>query len=120
MTTQLQIDFDKAVTLRDKGMKAATAHADSVLPTWSERALAIYHQYALSHQFLTNEAVRTFAHNECGLPTPTDARCWGTIPRMAAHRKWVRKAGKDIAKDPRVHCNEVTVWESLIYVQKTA
>jgi hypothetical protein len=118
MPTQLPIDFDKAVAARDKGMRAATAHADAVLPTWSDRALAIYHQYATNNQFFTNEDVRFFAHNECGLETPTDARCWGTIPRMAAHRKWVRKAGKGIAKDPRVHCNEVTVWESLIYLKR--
>ena len=111
---QLQIDFDRAKTLRDEGMAAATEHADAVSLSWSDRALAFYHQYALSHPTLTTEDVRIFAHNN-GLPVPPDGRAWGSIPRRAAHKKWIRKAGKATARDPRVHCNEVQIWESLLY-----
>ena len=116
---QLQLNFDKARELRDQGMRAASDHADAVVPTWTERALAYVHAIAMRQRTFTMEDVRMFAHND-GLPLPPDGRAWGTVARVAAHRKWIAKqAYKEIAKDPKVHMNEVQVWRSLLLTHES-
>jgi hypothetical protein len=113
--SQLQLVFDRAAAERDAGMKAATDNADRQSPTWSDRALAFVHQYAIDHADLTIEDVRFFAHNH-GLPVPPDGRAWGSIPRAAAFRKWIRKTDRvRDAQDPKVHKNRCQVWESLLW-----
>lgn len=114
---QSQLDFDRARTLRDQGMAASTAHADAVSPTWSDRALAFVHEWAVSHQTFTSEDVRIFAHN-MGLPTPPDQRAWGTVMLAAARKGWTRKAGYVTARDPKVHMQEIRLWESLLWMTK--
>ena len=115
MISQLQLSFDKAKELRDEGMRASTANAEAKVPTWSERALAFFHEYATTHLFLTTEDVRIYAHNVRGFPAAPDSRAWGSIARAAAHRKWTRKSDRTkIAINPKVHQQELRVWESLI------
>lgn len=115
MTRQANIKFGEARELRDRGMHASTANADAKSPTWSDRALAFLHEFAVAHKEFPAEHVRIYAHNR-GLPVPPDGRAWGTIMRVAAFKKWIRKTGKTTtASDPKVHMNEVRVWESQIY-----
>lgn len=113
--SQLQLNYDEAREARDRGMQAATDNADRQIPTWSDRALAFLHSYAIAKPDLTTEAVRIYAHN-LGLATPPDGRAWGTVTRRAARLGWIAKSGRTAtAVDPKVHCNEVRVWQSLIY-----
>jgi hypothetical protein len=120
MTTTRQIVFDEGAALRDAGMKAATDRADRENPTWSDRALAFVHHYALTHAELTIEDVRTFAHNN-GLPMHDEGRAWGSIPRVAAGLRWIQKTDRvRLAADPKVHKNRCTVWTSLIYNGRSA
>lgn len=115
---QIPLDYHEARQKRDAGMKASTAHADAVSPTWSERALAFLHEFAVDHRQFPAEHVRLYAHNK-GLPMPPDGRAWGSVMRSAAFKNWIRKTNTTMtASDPKVHMNEVRIWESLIWRQR--
>ncbi len=112
---QLLLAYAEGRHLRDQGMTASTAHADAVIPTWSERAIAFLHEFAVLHQHFPAEYVRRYAHAR-GLPVPPDGRAWGSVMQRAALKKWIRKTDRTlISSDPKVHMNEVRVWESQIW-----
>lgn len=100
---------------RDKGMGQAVDHANMEHLAWSDRALAFVHMYALEHQEFTCELVRNYAESR-GMPKPPSERAWGHPMRAAAKNRWIEKTERRmVAIDPRVHCNELKVWRSLIW-----
>lgn len=108
------VAVDQARILRDEGIERALAAADNAQLQWSERALGYLVRHARQHETFTAELVRIAAEND-GFPAPPDRRAWGGILVRAQHRQWVVKWDRTRATDPKVHCNEVTVWKSLIY-----
>lgn len=115
MSHQHAIDFDAARLARDTAIQRAIDHADRVEPKWSEQAYAFLDRYLRTHAQLTSEDVRDAAAGE--VPEPPNLRAWGGVFQRAARAGAIQRAGYDTARDPRVHCNVVTVWKSLLYVQ---
>lgn len=108
---QLAMNFDLPTgrDLRDAGIKQAIEHADRAEPSWSDRALGYFMEYAATHAEMTTEEVRQYAER-CGLQTPTDRRAWGAVALRAMRTGIVRSGGYTKAKSPTVHAMTVTLW----------
>lgn len=103
-----------ARTMRDAGINTAARHADEQSPRWVDRATELLTEYARQHRVINSERVRGYAASR-GLPHPPDGRAWGAVMQRAARAGWIRKTGRyETAEDPKVHCNPVAVWESLL------
>jgi hypothetical protein len=114
MSEQLHIDFTAARIARDDGMARAANHADQVVPSWQERALAFLRDYAASHADFICEDVRQYAEAR-GLPTPPDGRAWGAVMMRGARLHIVGKTDRvRCAADPKVHMNPCTLWKSCL------
>lgn len=113
MTEQLAIDFT-AREARDEGIRRAISHATKLDPVWREQALAHLRAFSLLHAYVMCEQVRAVAE-AAGLPPPPDKRAWGQIMVDGKRAKLVTKLGYVTATDPRVHCNPVGYWKSLVY-----
>lgn len=98
---------------RDAGIAEAIEHADAVTPKWSETAYAFLERYARTHERFTSEDVRDASKGE--VPEPPNLRAWGGVFQRAARKRITRRDGYDTARDPKVHCNVVTVWRSELY-----
>ena len=110
MNDQIDIDFDAARAARDAGIAMAIDHADAVEPRWSDYAFAFLTDYALTHETFTSEDVREAS---AGVVTePPSLRAWGGVFMRAAKRGMLLREGYANARDPKVHCNVVTVWRS--------
>lgn len=111
MSSQLAIDFEAAKFARDEGIRRAEDNANAHNEKWSDLAFEAILEYARTHETLTSEDVRT----NSDVPPPPSERAWGG-PFVRA-----KKAGVLVfhsygnARDPKVHCNVVTIWKSLIY-----
>lgn len=112
---QLTIDFAAAKAARDAGIQAATDHADAVTPKWSDIAYGYLHDFACTAESFTSEDVRTAAYATEAVPTPPNERAWGGVFMRAARNGVLLRDGYDTARDPKVHCNVVTRWKSLLY-----
>lgn len=109
-----QLDLiEEARARRDAGIETAIDHADAVTPKWSETAYAFLEGYALTHETFTSEDVREASAGT--VPEPPNLRAWGGVFMRAARNRITSRAGYDTARDPRVHCNVVTVWRSERY-----
>lgn len=106
MPSQAQIE-------RDNGIARAADHADRVSPTWTDRAAALLVQYTLTlpvGECITSEGVREYAELQ-GLPPPPDLRTWGAVMVRAAKAGHIKRVGYVNAKNPKVHCTVVSLWE---------
>ena len=113
MDAQDTFDFEQARRERDAGIKRATDHANRVEPRWADTAYAFLEGYAARHASFTSEDVRIAG---AGLiPEPPDKRAFGGVMLRAARGGLIAHHGFAVARDPRVHCNTVRVWRSLIY-----
>lgn len=112
---QLTIDFAAAKAARDAGIQAATDHADAVSPKWSDVAYGYLHNFACTAESFTSEDVRTAAYASEAVPTPPNERAWGGVFMRAARNGVLLRDGYDTARDPKVHCNVVTRWRSLVF-----
>lgn len=110
---QLAIDFT-AKEARDAGIQRSIDHATKLDPQWRAAALAHLRAYALANAYVMCEAVRAVAE-AAGLPPPPDKRAWGQIMVDGKRAKLVTKLGFVQATDPKVHCNPVGYWKSLVY-----
>lgn len=110
---QLPIDFAAARAARDRGMQQAIDHANRVDPSWADTVYTYLRVYARTHPSFTTEDVRRAAGDE--VPTPPDKRAWGGVVNRAVRAGVVARSGFVQAKDPKVHCNVVTLWRSLVY-----
>ena len=124
---QTEFDFDSApVTprpprrrrraearqLRDAGMQRAVNHADAVSPKWGDKAFEAYCAYArrIGRPFTTEEVREAIGHT---LPEPPDKRSWGAVAVRAVRAGVIRRCDFTSAKDPKVHCNMVSLWQPL-------
>lgn len=113
MVDQLPIDFTAARAARDLGMERAAVHADRTEPSWSLTAYTFLSTYARQHHTFTAEEVRLAAGDQ--VPTPPDNRAWGAVFNKAVRANMVRGIGFMTARDPKVHCNNIRLWQSLVY-----
>lgn len=113
MSAQLPIDFTAARAARDAGIAAAVEHADHVEPKWSDTAYDFLVGYLPSVETLTSEDVREASRGV--VSDPPSLRAWGGVFMRAARAGLIERAGYGTARDPKVHCNVVTVWRSLLF-----
>lgn len=92
------------------GHAAAKEAADHAGDEWKERAFTALLRFTLSHRTFTIEELRE-ASPEVG--EPPDRRAWGQVPLRAARKGIIRKIGWVEAKDPAVHGNAVSLWETI-------
>ena len=97
--------------LRDEGMKKAVDHADSVEPTWSQRAYKFLLKYRLTVEEFMTEDVRKASKGI--VPGPPDLRAWGSIVTKAARVGLIHSTGIRSVKDPKAHAGYATVWKKL-------
>lgn len=120
---QNQFDYQKARELRDEGIQRAVDHADAlapaVAPKWSDTAYAFLLDYIEAHHKFTSEDIRVLAESMERVTEPTDKRAWGSVMRRASQAKLIERAGFTVAKDPKVHCNNIAVWRSRIVNQRS-
>jgi hypothetical protein len=95
---------------RDEGIAHAAIGADNANPNWSGRAFKFLRQYAEANPGkYTAEDVRQAAEFR-GFEAPPDKRAWGGVFRRAACARLIVRAGFEVAKDPKVHCCNVSAW----------
>jgi len=107
---QINIDFSAAQNARDSAIKIAIDHADRVVPNWSEQAFHFLAAYLPKVETLTSEDVRDACINI--VPAPPSLRAWGGVFMRAAKAGLITRHGYATARDPKVHCNVVTLWKS--------
>ncbi len=107
--------------LRDEGIRAAEAHADSVAPDWAERA-SWYLRVATDgrpidrdcpnwprlSRFQTTD-FRKWAEAR-GLPKPPDPRAYGGVMRRAAKAGLIIADGYAQKPDASAHACPAVVW----------
>lgn len=110
---QRPLDFTAARAARDDGIRRAVQHADAVTPRWADLAYDFLQRHLLTVPTLTSEQARQAAQGI--VPEPPSLRAWGGPFSRAARAGLIERAGYDTARDPKVHCNVVTVWRSRVY-----
>lgn len=109
MSEQLALDWTAARAARDAGIQRAVDHAEAVVPRWADTAFAFLLTYLAGQSGrFTSEDVRLAASST--VPVPPNERAWGGIFQKAAKRGLIVRDGYTSARDPKVHCNVVTVW----------
>lgn len=107
MTSQLNISFARQA--RDKGIKQAVDHANSVDVGWSEKVYALLKDFVKSYsgpfQF------ESFRLSIAGLvPEPPHKRAFGAIAAKAAREGLIRRVGYAPVKSVNCHRANASVW----------
>jgi hypothetical protein len=94
----MQIDLFSASEKGHAAAKASADRADREIDEWTEKAVALFADYAKQapFPFLTEDA-REFAEF-CGLPSPPDGRAWGHIAKRCQRAGLIVSAGFGSAK----------------------
>lgn len=101
--------LELGLQLRDAGMARAVDHAESVSEGWSDRAYALFVQFAARRKPFRTEQAREYA-TELGLPPAPHARAWGAIASRARKAGVIRFAGFDVCENPKAHRCPVKQW----------
>lgn len=78
---------------------------------WADQALHILEQYAMHSRTFMVEDVREYAHNDCGLPLPTDGRAWGVVVQKAVRKGSIMRVGHAPMKSRNCHGDHKAVWQ---------
>ena len=94
----MQEDLFSASEKGHAAAKAAAARADREIDDWTQKAVALFAEYASQafDPFLTEEA-RQYAESH-GLSTPPDGRAWGHVAKNCQRAGVVTSAGFGAAK----------------------
>lgn len=111
---QLSFISESGELLRDRGIKQAVDHAESIEDGWQEKALGFLFIFIQTHYQFAIEDIRADAERFNQVPDPPSRRAWGGVAREAARRGWIRKVGYTIVKNPLAHCTPVTLWEACL------
>lgn len=95
---------------RDAGIATAVEHASAVMPGWPQLAFEALCEYAKQHPTFTIEQAR----KAMNVPEPPNTKAWGGVVSKAMRAGIVEADGWTQAEDPKVHCNQVTLWRSLV------
>jgi hypothetical protein len=94
----MQQDLFSASEKGHAAAKAAAARADREIDDWTQKAVALFAEYASKapSPFLTEEA-RQYAESH-GLSVPPDGRAWGHVAKKCQRAGVVASAGFGAAK----------------------
>jgi len=94
----MQQDLFSASEKGHAAAKAAAARADREIDDWTQKAVALFAEYAsqVFDPFLTEEA-RQYAESH-GLSSPPDGRAWGHVAKKCQRAGVVTSAGFGAAK----------------------
>jgi hypothetical protein len=94
----MQQDLFSASEKGHAAAKAAAARADREIDDWTQKAVALFAEYAgkAPSSFLTEEA-RQYAESH-GLSVPPDGRAWGHVAKKCQRAGVVASAGFGAAK----------------------
>jgi hypothetical protein len=94
----MQQDLFSASEKGHAAAKAAAARADREIDDWTQKAVALFAEYASQafDPFLTEEA-RQYAESH-GLSSPPDGRAWGHVAKKCQRAGVVTSAGFGAAK----------------------
>ena len=94
----MQQDLFSASEKGHAAAKAAAARADREIDDWTQKAVALFAEYAKKapSSFLTEEA-RQYAESH-GLSSPPDGRAWGHVAKKCQRAGVVTSAGFGAAK----------------------
>jgi hypothetical protein len=94
----MQQDLFSASEKGHAAAKAAAARADREIDDWTQKAVALFAEYASKtpSSFLTEEA-RQYAESH-GLSSPPDGRAWGHVAKNCQRAGVVISAGFGAAK----------------------
>ena len=94
----MQEDLFSASEKGHAAAKAAAARADREIDDWTQKAVALFAEYASQafDPFLTEEA-RQYAESH-GLSVPPDGRAWGHVAKNCQRAGVVTSAGFGAAK----------------------
>jgi NAD(P)H-dependent FMN reductase len=94
----MQQDLFSASEKGHAAAKAAAARADREIDEWTQKAVALFAEYAgkAPSSFLTEEA-RQYAESH-GLSVPPDGRAWGHVAKKCQRAGVVASAGFGAAK----------------------
>jgi hypothetical protein len=98
--------------LRDKGMKQALSHAESVNHDWQEKALVFLFDYIHHHPSLNFSCEMVREEAKGVVPKPPSLRAWGPIFPLAARKGWIIQVGYVHVKNPDAHMANAALWES--------
>ncbi len=98
--------------LRDRGIKQALSHAESVHSDWQAKALDFLYIYAKNHHRFSGEMVRMFSKGI--VPDSPSARAWGAVMLTGARKGWIERVGTIHVTNPKAHACFASEWESLI------
>lgn len=107
--------LEEARKRRDDGMQRAADHAEAVKEGWGDTAYTYLCTYARTNHSFTTEDVRMAAEKAGDLAVPPDKRAWGSVVARAVRAGVLRRSGFVTARDPKVHCNNIALWQSLVY-----
>jgi hypothetical protein len=102
------LDPEMSDKLRENGMNAAIANADSKHNGWSEAAY-LFLLASPFYEFRT-EQIREYAYKR-GLPNPPSEKSWGAVVRRAMREGMIIKKGMTIAQAKTVHAHPITLWK---------
>jgi hypothetical protein len=109
---QIEIDFNRAATLRDDGMLRAELGADLANDRWSESALDAVIGYARTHrgvEFMA-ERVRDWAYQLGMVRVVRNGRAWGQVMIRAAKMGIIRKVGYGLTENVNAHRTPAAKW----------
>jgi len=113
--TNVQLNIDFASIERDKGIKTAKYHADSVVPDWSEKAYETFKEWlrgwASGHKFLIEDF--RLSANARGLPDPPSNRAFGFISVRAKKEGLIIFAGTKRVRNVKAHCANASCWQKV-------
>lgn len=111
-TMQPEFDFTGA-QLRDQGMAAAVASAETEAPGWAEQAYSFLERFIRSRkgEFMV-EQVRERAKGV--IPDPPSNRAWGSLIRKAKSEGLIKRVGFRSVTNPKAHCAPCSVWEIVV------
>ena len=95
--------------LAELGKARAADHAERESPTWNDRALGYFREFAARGEPFTTEDVRERADKD-GLPLPPDKRAWGAVASRAVRLGIIDSVGPIRAKNAETHSGWRTLW----------
>lgn len=105
--TSLSVNRNSGEVLRDRGIKRAIDHAESVIPKWGDMALKCVSDYP-GKEFHTDE-VRAWSKGQ-ELPEPTDKRAWGAVMTKAKRDGLIEFIDYRPVNNPKAHRRPMAYW----------
>ena len=118
--SQSVLDFEAARRRRDEGIQRAVDNANIKIPRWADTAFSFLVDHSRANASFTAEDVRIEAEKADAVPPPPDKSAWGGVFQRASRAGLITRIGFVTARDPKVHCNNISLWRSNVHDAKPA